>query len=428
MLNTRSALVPKRNFAPSPGTPKKSGQLALSLLMCLVFASVSAAQKKTQVRWWRGTLKAAEKEAAERNVPILIALIQDGEEANERLIDEVFKQAAFVKITQGTLPVVATQKRHGSTGQLIDGIKREVCKRLGGCTCDHHIDVEIKVFEKFFNGIQAKTPQVMICKPNLELVQRIVDIAGPKVYEQAVRKAQKAIGPGLDGPTFRTARGNLTKAKNLIKMGRHLEAWNEVAALSKVGGSSPLVLQAQSLHKQIASKVDEVVQQALKAAGQGDYWSAMSSLESVAHDFKGTPPAATAISALKRLSKTKDGRLVARQLKKQKRFVPWMEKAAHHEKRGEYEKARKLYRRVRDQGKKLPIADKARDKLDAFRQDSAIAAVLRAVDRVTASKKLLKDAMAKERAGDDRAAKVLFERIVKEYPGTKAAKTAQSKL
>ncbi|MFT7618853.1 MAG: hypothetical protein ACI97A_002501 [Planctomycetota bacterium] len=402
--------------------------LALLVVLLSTMSGVGLAQKKNQVRWWRGTFSAAEKEATERNVPILIALIQDGEEANERLIDDVFTNAAFVKMSQETIPIIATQKRHGSKGAVIDGIEKEVCKRLGGCTCDHHIDAEVHVFRKYFTGTQAKTPQVMICKPNLELVERIVDIAGPKAYETAVRKVKKSIGPGLDGPMFRTARSNLTKGRNLIKMGRYSEAWAEVAPLAKVGGSSPFVKKAKDLHDQIEAKVNEVLEKAYRLADQKDYWQAMTMLDSVVTDFKGTPPAVKAEAALKSLGKTKDGRSVAKQLKKQKRFLPWMEKARSHENRGEYEKARKLYRRVRDKGKKLPIARKAEEKLAAFRNDVAISAVLKALDRVSESKKLLKEATKMERAGDTKGAKALYERLVKDYAGTKASKTAKSKL
>ncbi len=421
------------NFCGSsmPALPRSRWCFAL-LLMGIAFllgaSSTLQAQSKQQVLWWRGTVREAQKIAAERNVPILIALLQDGEEASERLIDELFKDKAFVKLTKELLPIVASKMDHGSKSQTINGIKKEVCKRIGGCTCEHHQGAEVKVFRVFFVGIDAKTPQIMICKPDLTLVERIEDVAGSHSYGAAVKKARKSMGPGLSALAHKTARERLTKARNFLRMGKIREAWQEIEPLVQVGGPSPLVKRALVLQEQIDSRINEALKKARSAAEAGDYWTAMGTLDQIMGEFKGAPPAKKAKSLFDRLKKTKPGKKVAKGLKKQARLQPTMVKAKNHENHGEYEKARRLYRRVKKKGKGLPIAKVAESRLNYFQTDEAIARLLKEIDKESEAGSLLKQARAKARSGDEAGSKKLYLQIVKTYPGTRAAKMAQSKL
>ncbi len=432
-MTTMPSRKPKQPSASMPPWLSVAAHLPLfgliTFLLAIFFIQVpTLGQKKSQVRWWRGSFDAAIQEAKERNVPLFIALIQEGEEANERLVDDVFTNKNFVAITKNAVPVLANKGSHGSKSQLIGGVKKEVCRRMGGATCEQHQDLEARIFREFFVGEEALTPQVMVCRINLKLVERIVDVAGPRAYADAVKKAKKLMGPGLDAAMFKVARGKITRGRNLIRMGQYRQAWDEISDLAKIGGPSPLVKKAIALHKKVEAKVNGALEAAYAAADRNDYWTALGTLERVAREFKGTPPAKKAEAAFKRLSKTKDGSPVARQLKKQKRYLPWMARARAHETRGEYQQARKLYRRVKAKAKKLPVAQQAEERLAYFRSESAIAALLKVVDQENEAKALLKEATKKARDGDLPGAKVIYHRILKEYPGTKAAKKAQSKL
>ena len=402
-------------------------RISTPLILVLALAlGCSLGAQKPQVHWWRSTFDAAAKEAKLRNVPLLIVILQDGEEATERLIDGILSQKRFVEVTQSTIPIVCSKADHGSKKQVINGISREVCRRLGGCTCEEHQDLESRVFHEFFGGgEEVKTPQVILARPNLKVVSRILDVAGVRAYADAVKNCRKVMGPGLDEKTFKTARVHLTQGGNYLRMKQYKSAWEILEDLVQVGGPSVLVKNAVHLRQRIEEEAQELL---LEARRRTSPWERLAALDQGRRAFAKTPLEERFAREIKVLSKTKEGRMAVRKLKKQKRYQPRFDKAMEHIRRGEYARARKALRFIRDRAKGLPLAEEASAHLERFKKDPAIAAILRAADQEEEAKALMKEARGKERAGDTEGARKIYQRIVDEYPRTKAARGARDKL
>ncbi|MCA9319558.1 MAG: tetratricopeptide repeat protein, partial [Planctomycetes bacterium] len=384
----------------------------------------------TEVSWWRGSWSKAIAEARERNVPLLVAVIQDGEDANEALVTQLFKDKAFIVATESVVALVASKEDHGMTRVPVEaGGTLAVCKKFGSVPCGTHQAHEIAMFHEFFVGAIVKTPQVVIARPvkdaekPLEVVATIVDVYGTSTYTDAIVQAQKLMGPGLTRREFEEAKQTLVRARNHTRMEQYRDALlaaNEVAAL---GGESPVVAQAEDIRRELHAQVELAIGRAETKAAAGQHFEALALLDDIKDSFKDTAPGVHALAAYRQLSRTREGREAVRQLKKQKRFEPDFAKAQDHEKVGEWIDARALYQRIIDRADDLPITGRCRARIDHFIQDAAIAALFEAeADRQ------FQTAEAHEQAGREGRAKKAYQVLVDTYPETQAAKAARSKL
>ncbi len=346
----------------------------------ILLASGLPAQNKNQIDWWRGSWKEALEHARQRNVPLVIAVIQDGEEANERLADGVLVDKKFVAAMNEAVPIICSRENHGHI-KIEKGVGEiEVCKRFGGTTCDRHIDHEVEMFRHFFHGDQVKTPQVMFCRPDLHMLDNIIDVEPASNYVKMLEKTQKQIGPGLTAKLFDDSREMLTRGRNHLRMKEYRQAWDAVAELVAVGGKATAVRRAEEIHKSVEEVLNKKLEEAYARADRGELLAALIALDDLMTDFDGTPPEKKAKAAFDRLRKSKEGRAAARDLARDKKLRPDLERAAEYETKGEWVRARDLYRRIVDRGEGLPVGLKARARLDYFASDPDIKKLLEQAD------------------------------------------------
>ena len=400
--------------------------LLLLVVLCAAPADVAAQTERkipeNQIAWWTGTYKKALQAAEDRNVPVVVVMFQDGEEANERLASGVLRDPKFVKACDGCIPIICSKKDHGNTQQKTSLGKRSVCSKFGEVPCELHVIHEGHVFREFFAGKAVKTPQIKFCTPDLDVVEEIVDVAGTASYIDAIRKVKKKIGPGLDRLAYEDAKVEVTRGRNLVKQHKYKEAWDACAKTVAVGGESRLVKDAREIHAAVTRHVETVLKTAFSAAESKDMWSAIPALEEVSVEFKGTDLGRRATDAYRRLAKTKEGRPVVRALKKQKKYLPLLKKAQTYEGKNDFVKARDAYRRILDKAKGLPIAKKAEARLAIYDADPEIKALLAAVDREREASDLLKEAKKADKEGRTADAEKLRDRILKDFAGTRAAR------
>lgn len=397
--------------------------LALILLAPTPFlAETDRGIPDNQVAWWTGPWKKALEAASERNVPIVVVVIQDGEEANEALASGVLKDPQFVRALDGCIPIICNKGSHDQVERKTRLGKRHVCSKFGELPCEIHQIHEGHVYRKFFAGKSVKTPQVKFCTPDLEVVQEIIDVSGTPSYLDAIRKVVKKIGPGLDRLQFEAAKVELTRGRNLLKQKKYKEAWDACAKTVAVGGKSKLVKNARAIQETVVGHVEKVMADALSSAEAGDYWSALPPLDLTAVEFKGTDLGKRAKDLLKKLSRTKEGRAVARELRKQKKYLPLLEKARTYEGKADFVKARDTYVRIQQKAKGLPIAKIAEERIAVLMADDDVRPLLEAADREREASNLAREAAKLEKAGRTADAEKLRKRVLDEFPGTRAAR------
>ena len=156
---------------------------AITLLM--VGAALAQQPSSTQVLWWSGSWDGAFAEAKTRNVPVLVVFIQDGEEANERIVTGTFRDPEYVKMTHRCVPIVVSLQFHGLKKDETGGVVRAVCTKFGSTTCEAHQNLETPARVELC-GTDVQTPQHVLVLPDKTIVARIIDVAPVSGYQEMV--------------------------------------------------------------------------------------------------------------------------------------------------------------------------------------------------------------------------------------------------
>lgn len=384
-----------------------------------------------QVRWWRGSYDEAFKEAAARNVPVLIAVIQDGEEANERLVDGMLKNKVFVAATEKTVAIVTSKKNHGNKRQDIDGRALQACKRMGHVPCETHQRQEAEMYYSIFEGKSVKTPQVMLLLPDEErtLVGRVIDVAGQGSYTSLINKACKKLGPGFLRRDFEAAKELLQLAKAARARQLWGKTWKHATELVASGGqTSTLVVEAKKLLEEVTAHAEKELEAVDAKVKAGDLWAAFDMVDRIIADFEGAAVHERAVAKRKKMARTKEGKKVARGLKKQKRYLKDLAKAEKYEDDNDFIKARSTYEKIVSKAKGLPVAKVAAERIEAMKKDPDIRELLERADKEDEASRLMRKADGLHRKGQYADARKIYEQIVKDFAGTKAAKRAEKKL
>ncbi len=372
--------------------------------------------------WWWGSFEKGLEEAAARNVPVVIVVIQDDEEANERVGDIVTSDKAFAKACEHAIAFICSKKDHGL--RKVKNAPRKVCKRFGAIPCFMHMAHEQDMFLRLFVNKPVKTPQVLVCTPQLEILKSFVDVWGASAYVQAIRAARKKMGPGFTREEFVAAKRALGQAKGALKGKELARAYRLVADIVAHPSSSKIVVEARRIQKRVEDEVNRALRAAEESVSEPvRLWSTLETLWVYEEELDGTALGKTIDGALRKLSRNKNVRATLARIRKQARLLPLHEKARAYEKKGRYLAARKTYLLVRSKAKGLPLADRA---LDDIRRMESIASIKKLF--LSEAQRLLDGALALEKDGKRAQAKRMFRKLVKEFEGLPQADEAAKRL
>ena len=387
----------------------------------------SPLSQPTQARWWRGKFADAFKQAELRNVPVLLVIIQDGEEANERVVEGVLSHKSFVALTEQTVPVICSRKDHDTKAQQIDGRTLHVCRKFGHVACSTHRRQEAVMYTTFFAGKQLVTPQVIVVLPDETVIDQVIDVAGPASYAMAVKKAVKKIGGGLSRRDFTKAEVALASAKTALANNQLGPAWKHAEQVVSIGGKSGLAKTGEALKLTIAEAVERKLTSITSAKSEGAVWSSLEMCQQLIKQMKGTSLGAKLKKAERKLKSRKIGRTVAAKMKKQTRLMPRWTKAMAHLDLSDYREGYRALSFVAAKGIGIPIGQRALVRLEDLESDDDLKSILkdlileRHADTLLAKARSL---MTKQ----EREARALLQVLLKKYPSSSAAKRAQRLL
>jgi tetratricopeptide (TPR) repeat protein len=407
-------------------SPSRRAALVVILSGFAVFAPEASAQA-SRILWWSGTFDDAFVEAKNRNVPLVFVFIQDGEEANERVVSGVFSDNDYVKAMKEAVPVVLSHEVHGLREDVVDGVRVGVCKKFGGCPCASHKELEAEARAEFV-GMEVLTPQHVFVLPDKTVFDRMVDVFAPSAYADTLRRAQKKLGRGVGREPYRTALQKTEAGRKLLDE----EKWNEAAktldeALAIVQGT-PKAAIIEELTGRIDAAADARLKNVAAAETEGDFYRALRACEEGLADFADHKKKADFKKEQERLSKLPKGREAARLLAKEARARPSFDAAVAAVEAKEFVKAKRDFERAEKLAEGTPLAKEARRRLDAMTADPDVQAILERADREAAADEALKTADALLRAGDSAGAKAELTRILERFAGTRAAEGARKRL
>jgi hypothetical protein len=141
------------------------------ILLILLLAPPALPQKF--IHWWDKSYADGLAEARTRNVPVLLAFIQDNEEANDRIVTGLYQDPSFIKLTEKCVPMVASLGAHETRKQPVRGHVRRTCSRFGAISCARHRNMDTQARSKFWPDL-VKTPSHIVIYPDGKEAGRII--------------------------------------------------------------------------------------------------------------------------------------------------------------------------------------------------------------------------------------------------------------
>ncbi len=195
---------------------------------------------------WLGKLADAKARAKERNVPVLVHVILEGEEDNDRYRDTILADADLLKRSADAIVIVANNGTHArkTVEETIDDekVSREVCSVYPAfALCSQHQAAWEEIYRDFHeeNG-DLKCPQTIVLLPDGQLSGGINTSTVPPATEivALIVEAQKKAGPGLTEEELATVLRGLEEGRNLTAAKAWpaaWKAWGTVLALTQKG-------------------------------------------------------------------------------------------------------------------------------------------------------------------------------------------------
>ena len=380
--------------------------------------------------WWRGSWEDAQKEAQLRNVPILICINMDDEEACERAL-ELYRSTEFRKLAERAILVVCSPSAHKERRVLVGrttGSKakyRFECQRFGRVDCALHRELELEV-RQFLWGEEpeVKVPSHFVLLPDLTKTwEDMSDVPGASLLGSAIHKAQRKLGKGLSGTQCAKIRAALAKAHEAQKRNDFGLVAAGLGALAKDAAKTGFAAEVRVLEAWVKAKSDRRLETIRGLVKMGKSLPALSLLRRTRQELKGTPADRIFKKEEASIRRTKGGRAAARVLAKEDRARPDYEKARARDRKGEFLKAALLYARVVSKAPGSELSKLAARRLRGLLSDRDAGPLLQrefSKRALSKAKKLLKK--------DRKLGREALQKVIDQWPNTPAAKNARELL
>ncbi len=396
------------------------------LTMLLLVSALPA--QAPGIPWWRGKFEEGLKEATARNVPILCAFIQDGEEANDRIVAQLYADPAFIKLLDGVIPIICCRTVHPPKKQTIKGRDEAVCSKFGAVGCQTHQEQEIHGRGMFWPEKLVSTPHHVVALPDGTEIARLQDVVGLESFATAIRQAQKKLGAGLGTADYERALDSLQAATAAWAKRERKAAILQFSEFGKLAGKLPLLARGESLRKLIeaesAGRTAEI--QAHREAGR--LTDALRVARAAASEFESWPTKAEFAAVLAEAKKSKEGRAALSELEREDKAIPVFDAAKKLEDQRLFERAIREYARVITLAPSSAVATEAESRLIAMKNDADIAKLAKgALDEWQAEAAIRRAETAKAK-GDLATFETELKQVLSQWPAARAAKRAAKLL
>lgn len=199
----------------------------------------------TRVVPFAGTIAQAQRAALERNVPILLIAMVDGEPQNDEQRNMVLGSGDLLEARDRFLLVLCNNGSHDrvATEVAIDEegepIVQELCKHVLTPTCKQHQEAMDEAFNTWHDNGNFGCPHVLVLHPDGTVIKRHVtqDPIGIKTIMKSLAKATEELGPGLGIDELRQVRLGLDKGRIALKAKEFGEAHGHYGAVLAITGA-----------------------------------------------------------------------------------------------------------------------------------------------------------------------------------------------
>jgi tetratricopeptide (TPR) repeat protein len=399
---------------------------ALAILPILSLARAALAQGID----WSPSVEQGLQDARNRNAPVLVSFIQDGEEANDRMVNGIHKAAEVVKLTRRFVCFIANHGTHEQVGQKQpDGNVKQVCQKFGTVSCVEHRAIEAWAFKQYTQG-EVKTPQHLFCDPTGKVLETIIDVPDVSGFTEALENTLRAAGPGLSNEEYRKFSDSLAAAESAAKLGRYSEAIKGFKAVlaAKNAQKAALADRAKEGIKQVEESGKKSLVAADEATANKDWVPAVVELERLAREFKGEALARTAGEKLRVLKANAEVNADLKAKAAEVKAYAVLDEAEKQLAKGKPADGVRLLTQVSTGFADRPVGKRAAALLATLEADPKTRDQVVELKVKRDCETWLKMADEAVKAGDNKRAAEFLKRIVVNAPGTSFAQEADARL
>ncbi len=290
-------------------------------------------------------------EANARGVPIMIAVIQDDEEANDDIWLNTMNAPDFVKATRRTVNVVGNRgdsDLHGFEEVEEDGKRRRICGKFGSIACNSHKKNEVGIFRDFARDGVVKTPMVMLVLPDQTIVRVLVDRHPMDAFLDAFEEAERKLPNGLDEEEAIGLRQEIAHARAWIDAGDVKSVIRFAEPFRERKTEAGLVKQALALLDEVEAVGKSEMKDAESLIAAKDFVEGMSRFDEIVDRYRGSVIEKVAKERRAKLSRNRAVKAALNQAKKEGAARKLLEQADGYVADGKADRAEKLYDRIRD--------------------------------------------------------------------------------
>jgi len=407
--------------------------LVLSLFPVLAVVTGAEAQRRRSRRGgtvdWCTSFDGAWVEAKERGCPVVLFFIQDGENENERMVSETFRDRSFQEVADLCVCLIAsrgTAEEHREETVKTEEGERVVCKKYGTVTCLEHQEIDKEGLLAFFDGY-IDTPHTIVMLPDRSIVGRYDDHVPPSDVIVLVKKALDETGAHLSRSEYLGLKGDIEEAEKFIKSRSYREAWKALEGVIKKRPTGLLLEKSTGLLDAIRKEGDESFADTEVKIKLEKYGEAVVILRKAIEVFDGTDVEKEARKRLAVLEKDPEVKRILKELEVEDKAAKLLEAAEKAVASRKYVAGADIYIQLVEYYREIPAGTTARTELKNLVTDARSATAVKKFLEGEATKRLSRADSYLGNGLQDSAIKELH-KILDLFPDTEAAGVAKEKL
>jgi len=331
-------LAPSTESAPLTGQQRRGKQKA----------------KATPLQPFIGELGSAKRLAAERNVPLLIHLILEGESQNDEYRDSLLPHPEISALSQMTVVLLANNGEHEpkTVTETVEGrrVESQVCSMypmVAKCA-DHRAPWESIYVAYHDEKGDIGCPQTILLLPNGDEAWRKNDRNPPSSKElvKAIKDAQKLAGAGLTDAQLKEVKRLRSEAARSTDGKLLGQAWRDWAGVRAIATAGRFSEEAASAQKTLEERMLADLAALTARLVPGQAADAYAEIFTLAGEWAESPPATEAAKAMKRAEKDKAVADEIRTWNLEREASEWLQAARDADTAGDEKALKKVLRKL----------------------------------------------------------------------------------
>ena len=311
-----------KNFDPRV-KPMKNNSFAVRALRGVILLSVFAltgsmnglttSTEVPRLDPHKGDLESAQKEALERNAPLIIHILLEGGEHSGEYRDAILGDNELIKASSACVVIVANNGEHTQTTitEKVKGKsrKRTACSVYKMCeNCEHHR----KAFNALYNEYQEESgdlicPQVIICTPKgkVSFNDKSREAQQASSIIKGIKTALKEAGKGLSADELLIVKGHNVAATNAAKSENWPVTWKRSQVILELIDVGKWAEQARSAQANSLAKMRAQLAALKERFVPGQVAAAWRELIALTEATKDTPFAREVMVSKKKIERDK---------------------------------------------------------------------------------------------------------------------------